>query len=192
MSSSTTTFRNGVAADPPLAKLAAAVSEAGGLGIITGLSQGSPEGLRAAIRECKKLTSKPFAVNLVRNPLPEFALGLLKARSCLQTFLPSISPPPYEQYAEVIIQEGVKVVETAGGPAATPIIKMLRAKDVYVIHKCTTIRHARTAARVGANMLSIDGFECAGHPGEDDIGGVVLVRPPGGLARDGIALTGPV
>lgn len=110
------------------------------------------------------------------------------------TFLPSISPPPYEEYAKVIIEEGVKVVETAGGPQAAPIIKMFKdAGGIYVIHKvrsfvyrgggradarmqCTSIRHAKSAAKLNVDMLSIDGFECAGHPGEDGIGGLVLVR----------------
>lgn len=91
------------------------------------------------------------------------------------TFLPSINPPPYQAYAQVILDEGIKICETAGGPSAVPIIEMLRRQEVYVIHKCVTIRHALTATRIGANMLSIDGFECAGHPGDDDIGGVVLV-----------------
>lgn len=106
-------------------------------------------------------------------------------------------PPPYDkvcrhwthrrcltytpQYAQVIVDEKVPVCETAGGPAAAPIIQMLRKHGVYVIHKCTSVRHAKTAARLGANMLSIDGFECAGHPGEDDIGGIVLVRSFGSL-----------
>jgi NAD(P)H-dependent flavin oxidoreductase YrpB (nitropropane dioxygenase family) len=75
----------------------------------------------------------------------------------------------------VIVEEGIKVAETAGGPQAVPIIQYLRKHNVYVIHKCTSVRHAKTAQRIGANMLSIDGFECAGHPGEDDIGGLVLV-----------------
>jgi NAD(P)H-dependent flavin oxidoreductase YrpB (nitropropane dioxygenase family) len=131
------------------------VSNAGGLGILTGLTQPTPEALRQAIRDTRKMTSKPFGVNL--------------------TFLPSISPPPYAEFAQVIIDEGIKVCETAGGPSASPIIQMLRKADIYVIHKCTSVRHANSAVKIGANMLSIDGFECAGHPGEDDIGGVVLV-----------------
>lgn len=139
-----------------LPKLVAAVSNAGGLGILTGLTPGSPEGLRKSIAEVRALTDKPFAVNL--------------------TFLPSISPPPYEEYAKVIIEEGVKVVETAGGPQAAPIIKMFKdAGGIYVIHKCTSIRHAKSAAKLNVDMLSIDGFECAGHPGEDGIGGLVLL-----------------
>ncbi|BGP52820.1 hypothetical protein JCM8202_003901 [Rhodotorula sphaerocarpa] len=136
-------------------ELTAAVSNAGGLGILTGLTPGSPEALREAIRDVRKLTSKPFAVNL--------------------TFLPSISPPPYAEYAQVIIQEGVKVAETAGGPAAIPIIKMYKQAGVFVIHKCPAIRHAQAAEKVGVDMLSIDGFECAGHPGEDDTPGLLLL-----------------
>ncbi|KAI5481445.1 2-nitropropane dioxygenase [Pseudohyphozyma bogoriensis] len=138
-----------------LPKLVAAVSNAGGLGILTGLTAGSPEKLRDSIRQVKKLTNKPFAVNL--------------------TFLPSISPPPYEDYAKVVIEEGVKIAETAGGPAAAPIIQLYKKHDIYVIHKCTSIRHAKSAAKLGVDCLSIDGFECAGHPGEDDVGGLVLL-----------------
>ncbi|MBW0554209.1 hypothetical protein O181_093924 [Austropuccinia psidii MF-1] len=138
-----------------LPKLVAAVSNAGGLGILTGLTQPDPDSLRKAIRETRKLTSNPFGVNL--------------------TFLPTMNPPPYEAFAQAIIDEGVKVCETAGGPSAAPIIKILRKANVFVIHKCTSIRHAQSAVKLGVNMLSIDGFECAGHPGEDDIGGVVLL-----------------
>ncbi|GAA5950877.1 hypothetical protein JCM3765_004617 [Sporobolomyces pararoseus] len=138
-----------------LPELVAAVSNAGGLGILTGLTAGSPENLRESIRKTRELTKKPFAVNL--------------------TFLPSISPPPYEEYAKVIIEEGIEVVETAGGPAAGPIIQMYKKANVFVIHKCTSIRHAKSAVKLGVDMLSIDGFECAGHPGEDDIGGLLLL-----------------
>ncbi|GAA5995180.1 uncharacterized protein JCM10292_004583 [Rhodotorula paludigena] len=138
-----------------LPKLVAAVSNAGGLGILTGLTAGSPEGLRKSIREVRSLTDKPFAVNL--------------------TFLPSISPPPYEEYAKVIVEEKVKIAETAGGPAAIPIIKYLKSKGLIVIHKCTAVRHAQAAEKVGVDFLSIDGFECAGHPGEDDVGGLLLL-----------------
>ncbi|TNY21970.1 hypothetical protein DMC30DRAFT_374926 [Rhodotorula diobovata] len=138
-----------------LPKLVAAVSNAGGLGLLTGLTAGSPEQLRASIREVRKLTNKPFGVNL--------------------TFLPSISPPPYDEYAKVIVEEGVKIAETAGGPAAIPIIKYFKQHGLTVIHKCTSIRHAQAAEKVGVDFLSIDGFECAGHPGEDDIGGLLLL-----------------
>lgn len=122
-----------------LPKLVAAVSNAGALGILTGLTPGSPDGLRASIREVRSLTNKPFAVNL--------------------TFLPSISPPPYVEYAKVILSEGVKIVETAGGADAIEIIKMLVKEGVYVIHKCTNIRHGMSAIKSGASCLSIDGFE---------------------------------
>ncbi|SCZ90895.1 BZ3500_MvSof-1268-A1-R1_Chr1-3g02358 [Microbotryum saponariae] len=138
-----------------LPKLVAAVSNAGGLGILTGLTPGSPAKLRESIREVRRLTNKPFAVNL--------------------TFLPSISPPPYEEYAQVVIDEGVKVVETAGGPAAGPIIKMYKKAGIFVIHKCTSIRHAKSAVKLSVDCLSIDGFECAGHPGEDDTPGLILL-----------------
>ncbi|KAK4058105.1 hypothetical protein OIO90_000844 [Microbotryomycetes sp. JL221] len=127
--------------------LVSAASEAGGLGVLTGLNFGSPQGLREKIRETRSLTSKPFAVNL--------------------TFLPAMTPPPYEEYAQVIIDEGVKITETAGGPAAAPVIKMFKKAGIFVIHK--------SAVKLGVDMLSIDGFECAGHPGEDDVGGLVLL-----------------
>ncbi|KAG0151230.1 hypothetical protein CROQUDRAFT_651445 [Cronartium quercuum f. sp. fusiforme G11] len=138
-----------------LPKLVAAVSNAGALGILTGLTQPTPAALRQAIRETRRLTKYPFGVNI--------------------TFLPSINPPPYMDYAQVIVEEGIKICETAGGPSAVPVIEFLRKHDVFVIHKCVSIRHALTAVRIGANMLSIDGFECAGHPGEADIGGIVLL-----------------
>lgn len=109
--------------------LVAAVSNGGGLGILTGLTAGSPENLRQSIRKVRSLTDKPFAVNL--------------------TFLPAMVPPPYAEYAQVVIDEGVKVAETAGGPAAIPIIKMYKAAGVFVIHKCTAIRHAQAAEKVG-------------------------------------------
>ncbi|GAA97520.1 uncharacterized protein L969DRAFT_91433 [Mixia osmundae IAM 14324] len=138
-----------------LPQLAGAVSEAGGLGILTALTQPSPDALRQAIRDTRKITSKPFAVNL--------------------TFLPTISPPPYMDYAKVVVEEGVKIAETAGGPDAKPIIQYYKQNNVFVIHKCTSIRHALSAQKLGVDMLSVDGFECAGHPGEDDIGGLVLL-----------------
>ncbi|KIM43126.1 hypothetical protein M413DRAFT_443935 [Hebeloma cylindrosporum] len=135
-------------------QLASAVSEAGGLGILTALTQPSPDALRVAIRETRKLTSKPFGVNI--------------------TLLPSINPPDYEGYARAAVEEGVKIFETAGNNPG-PLIKYFKSKGCYVIHKCTTIRHAKSAEKLGVDCLSIDGFECAGHPGEDDIGGLVLL-----------------
>ncbi|KAI0697050.1 hypothetical protein BC835DRAFT_1474757 [Cytidiella melzeri] len=139
-----------------LPPLAAAVSNAGGLGILTALTQPNPEALREAIRETRKLTSQSFGVNI--------------------TLLPSINPPDYEGYARVAVEEGVRVFETAGNNPG-PLIKFFKSKGCIVIHKCTTIRHAKSAARLGVDCLSIDGFECAcaGHPGEDDIGGLVLL-----------------
>ncbi|KAG6811635.1 hypothetical protein H0H92_006505 [Tricholoma furcatifolium] len=135
-------------------QLAAAVSEAGGLGILTALTQPSPDALRAAIRETRKLTSKPFGVNI--------------------TLLPSINPPDYEGYARAAVEEGVRIFETAGNNPG-PLIKFFKSKGCIVLHKCTTIRHAKSAERLGVDVLSIDGFECAGHPGEEDIGGLVLL-----------------
>ncbi|EIW81375.1 inosine monophosphate dehydrogenase [Coniophora puteana RWD-64-598 SS2] len=134
--------------------LAAAVSDAGGLGILTALTQPSPEALREAIRETRKLTDKPFGVNI--------------------TLLPSINPPDYEGYAKAAVSEGIRIFETAGNNPG-PLIKFFKSKGCIVIHKCTTIRHAKSAERMGVDVLSIDGFECAGHPGEEDIGGVVLL-----------------
>ncbi|KAH9886079.1 inosine monophosphate dehydrogenase [Cubamyces lactineus] len=135
-------------------KLAAAVSNAGGLGILTALTQPSPEALRHVIRETRKMTTYPFGVNI--------------------TLLPSINPPDYEGYARAAVEEGVKVFETAGNNPG-PLIKFFKSHGCIVIHKCTTIRHAKSAERLGVDCLSIDGFECAGHPGEEDIGGIVLL-----------------
>ncbi|TCD65218.1 hypothetical protein EIP91_002965 [Steccherinum ochraceum] len=137
-----------------LPQLAAAVSNAGGLGILTALTQPSPDALRQAIRETRKLTDKNFGVNI--------------------TLLPSINPPDYEGYARVAVEEGVKIFETAGNNPG-PLIKYFKSKGCTVIHKCTTIRHAKSSVRLGVDVLSIDGFECAGHPGEEDMGGFVLL-----------------
>ncbi|KIK03374.1 hypothetical protein K443DRAFT_95316 [Laccaria amethystina LaAM-08-1] len=135
-------------------KLVAAVSEAGGLGLLTALTQPSPEALRAAIRETRTLTSKPFGVNI--------------------TLLPSINPPDYEGYARAAVEEGVRIFETAGNnPGA--LIKYFKSNGCIVLHKCTAIRHAKSTERLGVDVISIDGLECAGHPGEDDIGGLVLM-----------------
>lgn len=134
--------------------MCAAVSNAGGLGTITALSQKTPEALRSEIRKCKALTSKPFAVNL--------------------TLLPALAPPDYGAYARVIIEEGVRIVETAGrNPKKW--IKLFKDNGCFVIHKCVAIKHALTAQRLGADMISMDGFECGGHPGEDDVGNWVLL-----------------
>ncbi|KAF9046704.1 hypothetical protein BJ165DRAFT_1186154 [Panaeolus papilionaceus] len=135
-------------------QLVAAVSNAGGLGVLTALTQPSPDALRTAIRETRKLTDKPFGVNI--------------------TLLPSINPPDYEGYARAAVEEGVKVFETAGNNPG-PLIKYFKSKGGVVIHKCTTVRHAKSAEKLGVDVVSIDGFECAGHPGEEDIGGLVLM-----------------
>ncbi|KAF3939408.1 hypothetical protein ABW19_dt0200177 [Dactylella cylindrospora] len=137
------------------AELASAVSNAGGLGILTALTQPTPEDLRKEIRKCKTMTSKPFAVNL--------------------TLLPALVPPDYNAYADVIISEGIKIVETAGNNPA-PIIKKLKAANIIVLHKCTTVRHALSAQKLGVDFLSIDGFECAGHVGEHDTPNFILLR----------------
>ena len=136
------------------AEMAAAVSNAGGLGIITGLTQGTPEKLANEIARCKDMTDKPFGVNL--------------------TILPTINPPPYAEYRRAIIEGGVKIVETAGYKPQEHIDDF-RAHGIKVIHKCTAVRHALSAERMGADAISIDGFECAGHPGEDDIPGLILI-----------------
>jgi len=136
------------------AELAAAVSEAGGLGIITALTQPTPADLAREIERTRLLTQKPFGVNL--------------------TILPSINPPPYDEYRRVIVDAGVRVVETAGANPA-PHMDFFREHGVKVIHKCTSVRHALSAQAAGVTALSIDGFECAGHPGEDDIPGLVLI-----------------
>ena len=136
------------------APLAAAVSEAGGLGTLTALTQPTPQDLATEIRRTRDLTDKPFAVNL--------------------TILPTINPPPYDEYRRVIVESGVRIVETAGSNPA-PHMAYFRDNGVKVIHKCTSIRHALSAEAAGVTALSIDGFECAGHPGEDDVPGLVLI-----------------
>nr|WP_277872771.1 MULTISPECIES: nitronate monooxygenase [unclassified Frankia] len=136
------------------AELAAAVSEAGGLGIVTALTQPTPADLAAEIARTRRLTDKPFGVNL--------------------TILPSINPPPYDEYRRAIVDSGVTIVETAGS-SPEPHMDFFHEHGVRVIHKCTSVRHAVKAERVGVAAVSIDGFECAGHPGEDDIPGLILV-----------------
>jgi NADH:quinone reductase (non-electrogenic) len=136
------------------AELAAAVSNAGGLGIITGLTQKTPADLAREIARCRAMTDRPFAVNL--------------------TFLPVIEKPDYPGYVRAIVDGGVKIVETAGNNPAQ-WVPMLKEHDIKVIHKCTTVRHALKAESVGVDALSIDGFECGGHPGEDDIPNMILL-----------------
>jgi len=137
------------------AELASAVSNAGGLGILTALTQPSPDALRAEIERCSAMTAKPFGVNM--------------------TVFPTINAPDYKAYAQAIIDGGVKVVETAGTQAVREIWEMLKPHGVTVLHKCTAVRHALSAERAGCDVISIDGFECAGHPGEDDIPGLILI-----------------
>lgn len=136
------------------ADLASAVSNAGGLGIISALTQPSPEDLSREIARCASMTDKNFGVNL--------------------TVLPSINPPPYAEYRQAIIESGVRVVEIAGGNPEEHIADFKTA-GIKVIHKCTSARHALKAQSLGVDVVSVDGFECAGHPGEDDIPGLVLL-----------------
>lgn len=137
-----------------LAELAAAVSNAGALGIITALTQPTPEDLLKEIARCRDMTDKPFAVNL--------------------TILPTIKPVPYELYAKAIVDSGIKIVETAGRNPE-PYLPMFKAAGIKVIHKCTSIRHSLKAEKIGCDMVSVDGFECAGHPGEDDVTNMILL-----------------
>ncbi|RKF59198.1 Nitronate monooxygenase [Golovinomyces cichoracearum] len=136
------------------AELAAAVSNAGGLGILTALTQPTPEDLRTEIRRCKAMTANPFGVNI--------------------TLLPALVPPPYTEFAQVIIDEGIRIVETAGNNPGQ-IIEQLKASGTIILHKCTTIRHAKKAIQLGVDFISIDGFECAGHVGESDITNFILL-----------------
>jgi nitronate monooxygenase len=137
-----------------LAELAAAVSNAGGVGIITGLTQRTPELLAAEIAKCREMTDKPFGVNL--------------------TFLPSLSTPDYPGYVKAIIDGGVKIVETAGNNPQK-WLPGLKEAGVKVIHKCTSVRHALKAEAIGCDAVSVDGFECGGHPGEDDVPNFILL-----------------
>tara|TARA_B110001454_G_scaffold219016_1_gene249322 strand:- start:1173 stop:2174 length:1002 start_codon:yes stop_codon:yes gene_type:complete len=137
-----------------LAELAAAVSQAGGLGTLTALTQPSPAALAEEISRCQSMTNKPFAVNL--------------------TFLPSVNPPDYPGYVDAIINGGVRIVETAGNnPKAW--LPILKAAGIKVIHKCTSVRHALKAQEIGCDAVSVDGFECGGHPGEDDVPNMILL-----------------
>ncbi len=136
------------------AELAAAVSEAGGLGIITALTQPTPADLVREVERARALTSKPLGVNL--------------------TILPSINPPPYAEYVQAVVDSGVEVIETAGANPE-PFMELLKGAGLSVLHKCTSVQHALKAQRVGVDAVSIDGFECAGHPGEDDVPGLVLI-----------------
>jgi NAD(P)H-dependent flavin oxidoreductase YrpB (nitropropane dioxygenase family) len=136
------------------AELAAAVSNAGALGIITGLTQGSPDNLAREIGRCREMTNKPFGVNL--------------------TFLPAVTPPDYQGYIKAIIDGGVKIVETAGNNPQK-WLPPLKDAGIKVIHKCTSVRHSLKAESIGCDAVSVDGFECGGHPGEDDVPNFILL-----------------
>jgi len=135
------------------AELAAAASNAGALGVMTALTQPTPEGLKAEIEKCRSLTDKPFAVNLT--------VGVVATEI------------NYDDYVDVICDSGVKIVETAGR-SPEPFMERFKANGIKVVHKCVAVRHALKAERIGVDVVSIDGFECAGHPGEADVGGLVL------------------
>ena len=137
-----------------LAELASAVSNAGGLGIVTALTQPTPEDLLKEIERCQSMTDKPFGVNL--------------------TILPTIKPVPYDEYAQAIVDSGVKIVETAGRNPE-PFLPLFKEAGIKVIHKCTSIRHSLKAEKIGCDAVSVDGFECAGHPGEDDVTNMILL-----------------
>src|ERR1700758_496474 len=137
-----------------LAVLVSAVANAGALAFITALTQPTPEDLAREIARCRDMTDKPFGVNL--------------------TILPAIKPPPYAEYRAAIIDSGIKLVETAGNKPQEHVDEF-RKHGVKVLHKCTSVRHALSAERMGVDGISIDGLECAGHPGEDDVGGLILI-----------------
>jgi nitronate monooxygenase len=136
------------------AEMTSAVSNAGGLGILTALTQPSPEDLLKEIERCRSMTDRPFAVNL--------------------TILPTIKPVPYDEYIAAIIDSGIKIVETAGRNPQ-PFLPAMKDAGIKVIHKCTSIRHSLKAESIGCDMVSVDGFECAGHPGEDDVTNLILL-----------------
>ena len=137
-----------------IAELVSAVANAGALGFLTALTQPSPEALATEIARTREMTGKPFGVNL--------------------TILPTLKPVPYEEFAQVIVESGVKIVETAGRNPQR-FIPGFKAAGIKIIHKCTSVRHASKAETIGCDAISIDGFECAGHPGEDDVPGLILI-----------------
>ncbi len=138
-----------------VAELASAVSNAGGLGLLTALTQPSPAALREEIERCRSMTDRPFGVNL--------------------TVFPTMNSPDYAGYVNAIIEGGVTIVETAGTSAVAEFWEMMKPHGIRILHKCTSVRHSVSAERKGVDAISIDGFECAGHPGEDDIPGLVLI-----------------
>ena len=137
------------------AELASAVSNAGGLGILTALTQPTPAALADEIARCRSMTARPFGVNI--------------------TVFPTINTPDYKAYAQAALDGGVRIFDTAGTPAVREVWEMIRPHGVTILHKCTAVRHALSAERNGVDVISIDGFECAGHPGEDDIPGLILL-----------------
>ena len=137
------------------AELASAVSNAGGLGILTALTQPSPDALHREIERCRSMTDKPFGVNV--------------------TVFPTLISPDYKAFAHAAVECGVPIVETAGTAAVAEVWEIFRAAGCTILHKCTSVRHALSAERKGVDIISIDGFECAGHPGEDDIPGLILI-----------------
>jgi NADH:quinone reductase (non-electrogenic) len=154
-----------------LAELASAVSNAGGLGILTGLTQPSPDDLRCEIERTRARTKKPFGVNL--------------------TILPSVKPPPYAEYIRAIVESGVKIVETAGN-SPREFIATFKEHGIIIVHQCTTVRHALSAERNGVDIVSIDGLEGAGHPGEDDVGGLVLIPAAARALRIPVVASGGI
>jgi len=144
-------------------ELAAAVGNAGGIGFMTALTFDDPEGLRAEIRKCREMTDKPIGVNL--------------------TFLPTFRPPDYPAYINVCIEEGIKFIETAGRNPE-PYMEQIKSGGIKVVHKCTSVRHAIKAEKIGCDAVSIDGFEAAGHPGEDDVTSLILIP----LTRDALSI----
>ena len=145
------------------AELAAGVGNAGGIGFMTALTFPDAEALRAEIRKCKEMTDQPFGINL--------------------TFLPTLRPPDYPAYINVCIEEGIKFIETAGRNPE-PYMEQIKSADIKVVHKCTSVRHAIKAEKIGCDVVSIDGFEAAGHPGEDDVTSLILIP----LTRDAISI----
>jgi nitronate monooxygenase len=145
------------------AELAAGVGNAGGIGFMTALTFPDADALRAEIRKCREMTDKPFGINL--------------------TFLPTLRPPDYPAYINVCIEEGIKFIETAGRNPE-PYMEQIKSADIKVVHKCTSVRHAVKAEKIGCDVVSIDGFEAAGHPGEDDVTSLILIP----LTKDAITL----
>ncbi len=144
------------------AELTSAVANAGALGFLTALTQPTPEALVKEIARCREMTDKPFGVNL--------------------TILPTLVPRPYDEYIDAIVSSGIKIVETAGN-SPKPFLPKLKAAGVKVIHKCTSVRHGLSAEKAGVDCISMDGFECAGHPGEDDIPNLVLLPAAARIIR---------